>query len=149
MKYSIDTEFIDTPTCSALLSFAIVSESGVHRYFEFDYPADEVTPWLKEHVVPQLGVTHVSFQEAAESIRRFVRPSPTFYAYYGAYDWYWFCRLFGGFLEMPQDWPHVFTDFAHFVDEVPNIVGDEHHALNDARSLMRVVLEPRNLQVAR
>lgn len=29
MKYSLDTEFIDTSNCSALISLALVSEDGI------------------------------------------------------------------------------------------------------------------------
>lgn len=43
-RYAIDTddtEFIDTPTCSALISLAIADEIGESLYFEFDYPQHE------------------------------------------------------------------------------------------------------------
>lgn len=136
MKYAIDTEFIDTPTCSALISLAIVGEDDRSLYFEFDHPPDEINAWLKANVVPHLGIPHVSFQEAAQRIRMFVDRQPEFWAYYGAYDWYWFCRLFGGFMEMPPNWPHLFNELAHLRQDIPNVSGAEHHALNDVRSVM-------------
>lgn len=54
MRYAIDTEFIDTPSCSALISLAIVREDMVASYFEFSCPSEELTPWLKENVVIHL-----------------------------------------------------------------------------------------------
>jgi hypothetical protein len=137
VKYAIDTEFIDTPTCSALISLAIVAEDGRDLYFEFDHPQTEITPWLRENVVPYLGQPHVTFEAAAKLIEPFVGPGePEFWCHYGAYDWYWFCRLWGGFMLLPKHWPHLFRELAYLQQGVPNIAGVEHHALNDARSIM-------------
>lgn len=143
--YAIDAEFIDTPTCSALISFAIVGENGYWRYFEFDYPRNELTPWLRENVVPQLrGSPIYTFEDAAHHIKQLVTATgeePEFWAYYGAYDWYWFCRLFGGFMKMPEGWPMLFKEFAEIKTGILNVAGPEHHALNDARSLMVAMVE--------
>lgn len=141
MKYIIDTEFIDTATCSALISLAIVREDGAHRYFEFDYPVLEITPWLSENVLPSLGKTKVSFGVAALEIERFIGgDKPQFWAYYGAYDWYWFCRLWGGFMSMPQPhWPMLFREFAFIQQGVPDVAGAEHNALNDCRSILHAM----------
>lgn|SRR5690606_34343022 len=138
MKYVLDTEFIDTPTCSALISLAVLREDGEWRYFEFDYPKEELTPWLLENVVPHLTMEPpTTFAEAASDIAAFVgRDVPEFWCYYGAYDWYWFCRLWGGFLQMPKHWPHLFREFAYVQQGVPNIAGAEHNALNDCRSIL-------------
>jgi len=142
VRYAIDAEFIDTPTCSALISFAIVREDGAHRYFEFDYPAHEITPWLLENVLPQLGTSRTTFSLAAHSIQGFIgSDSPEFWCYYGAYDWYWFCRLWGGFMNMPKGWPILFKEFAEIKTGILNVAGEEHHALNDARSLMAAMIE--------
>src|SRR5581483_629380 len=141
-KFALDTEFIDTPNCSALISLALVAEDGRDYYAEFDYPKQHVTLWLKQNVVPQLHNDghHVSFKIAAEMIRKFVGGSkcapPEFWAYYAAYDWYWICRVFGGMMEMPEFYPHLCRDFAYVQQGIPNLFGPEHHALNDAKSLM-------------
>lgn len=139
MKYIIDTEFIDTPTCSELISLAIVREDGLSRYFEFVYDRSEITPWLAENVVPHLtgGETH-TFAGAALEILQFLEGDrrPEFWCYYGAYDWYFFCRLFGGFMQMPQHWPHLFREFAYIQQGVPDVAGAEHNALNDCRSIL-------------
>lgn len=141
MKYIIDTEFIDTPTCSALISLAIVNERGLYRYFEFEYPPTEITPWLAEHVLPQLGPPRdrTTIQRAAQEIMSFVGPHPEFWCYYGAYDWYWFCRLWGGFMQMPQEWPMLFNEFAMVQQSVPDVAGAQHHALNDCRSILEAM----------
>lgn len=142
MKYIIDSEFIDTPTCSTLISLAIVREDGAHRYFEFDYPEHEVTPWLRENVIAHLGKTRTTFAAASQSIERFIEGErPEFWAYYGAYDWYWFCRLWGGFMSMPQDreWPILCNEFAFIQQGVPDVAGAEHHALNDCRSVLHAM----------
>jgi 3' exoribonuclease, RNase T-like len=140
MKYALDTEFIDTPTCSTLISLALVAEDERSLYLEFDYPQDEISPWLQLHVVPLLTGKHVTFEQAARSIRRFVgggkSDRPEFWAYYAAHDWYWFCRVFGGIMELPEHYPHLCKDFAYLQQRVPNLYGPEHHALNDALSLM-------------
>jgi hypothetical protein len=143
MKFALDTEFIDTPTASACISLALVAADGRDLYVEFEYPKAEITPWLREHVVPMLGCEKVSFGQAAAQIREFVGGSkfdvPEFWAYYAAYDWYWFCRVFGGFIEMPEHYPHLVRDFAYIQRGVPAVAGREHHALNDARSLMHAM----------
>ena len=144
MKYALDTEFIDTPTCSALISLALVGEDSRELYLEFDYPETEITPWLAKNVTPLLSGVHVSLEEAARMIGSFVVGSsmypsmypPEFWAYFGTYDWYWFCRVHGGFMGMPQCYPHRFREFADHQRGVPAVCGPEHNALNDARALM-------------
>ena len=140
MKIAFDTEFIDTPSASQLISIGFEREDGATLYLETQYDPANLTPWLREHVVPLLSDERVSMVSAARYIRDFVGESkydpPEFWAYYGAYDWYWLCRIFGGMLNMPQSWPHLFREFAWYQRGVPDLFGPEHHALNDARSLM-------------
>ncbi len=141
MKYVVDTEFIDTPEHSELISLAIVREDNVSIYFEFEYPPEAITPWLAENVVPHLdGHKPLStFAEAANTIDHFMHldPKPEFWAYYGAYDWYWLCRVFGGFMKLPKQWGIVaFNDFAHMQRGVPDVAGAGHNAMNDARSIL-------------
>lgn len=142
MKYAVDCEFIDTPDYSDLISLAIAAEDGAAEYFEFDYPEEALTPWLRENVVPHLNGRKVQFWQAAERIKGFVGldPAPEFWCYYGAYDWYWLCRVFGGFMHLPRRWGIVaFHDFAHIQRGVPNTAGAEHNALADAISLMNAM----------
>jgi hypothetical protein len=140
MKYVVDTEFVDTPEHSELISLAVVNENGGSCYFEFEYPAEAITPWLAENVVPHLqgGQAVVSFETAAATIRDWIGADvPDFWCYYGAYDWYWFCRLFGGFMRLPEHWGIIaFNDFAHVQRGVPDVAGAGHNALNDAKSIL-------------
>jgi hypothetical protein len=80
-------------------------------------------------------------ERAATAVRAFVGRDrkPDFWCHYGAYDWYWFCRLFGGFMQMPPHWPHRFEEFACLQQEVTAVAGAEHNALNDAKSLMQAL----------
>lgn len=138
MKYVIDSEFIDTPTCSALISFAIVREDNAYRYFEFAFPEEELTPWLREHVVPHLSGERTTFAEAAKEIERFIGADrPEVWAYFGAYDWYWFCRLWGGMMHLPPTWPHRFNEVAHVA--LPEPAAVPHNALSDCHAILRAL----------
>lgn len=141
MKYTIDTEFIDTPTCSELISIGIASEDGRELYLEFEFPKSHLTAWLRENVVPHLkgGATVVTKTEAAEKIRAFIANTgfPEFWCYFGSYDWYWFCRLFGGLMSLPPSWPNLYYEFAHVGR--PDAIGNHHNALDDAKGLMAAV----------
>lgn len=146
MKYALDTEFIDTPQTSECISLALVAEDGRELYVEFPYTEAAITPWLAKNVVPLLNPdwdTKVSFAQAAQLIREFVGGSkfdpPEFWAYCAAYDWYWFSRVFGGFMELPDFYPMLCRDLAYFQQGLPNVSGPEHFALNDARSLMHAM----------
>lgn len=137
MRYAIDCEFIDTPKYSDLISLAIVREDMESRYFEFCFDEGHLTTWLKENVMPHLRGAKVTRLAAAEEVRSFIGgDQPEFWCYYGAYDWYWFCRLFGGFMEMPLLWPQRFKELAELQQGVPNVAGAEHDALADAKSIM-------------
>jgi len=138
MKYAIDCEFIDTPYCSALISLAIVNERMESRYFEFEYPEQFLTDWLQKNVVPNLTGHKTSFAEAAKQIEKFLEPNAEFWCYYGAYDWYWFCRLWGGFMAMPLP-ATAFHELAHLKTGICQ-TGNVHNALDDAKSVMIEVL---------
>lgn len=146
MIFTLDTEFIDTPTCSELISLGMVSQDKRELYLEFKYTESEITPWLQNNVVSQLsGVEHHQwrFEQAAIHIMDFIGGSkadpPKIWAYYSSYDWYWFCRIFGGMMGLPEFYPHRALDFANYQQGVPDLCGPPHHALNDAKSLMIMV----------
>jgi hypothetical protein len=79
-----------------------------------------------------------NFQRTADVLRGFIDNKPEFWAYYGAYDFFWFCRVFGGFMEFPREWGILtYHDFAHVSKTVDILPGEQvHNALSDARSLM-------------
>jgi hypothetical protein len=151
MKYAIDTEFIDTSSCSALISLAVVREDGAYRYYELEYPKDQLTPWLLENVIPHLEVQPGSALTVwdgalwapdgiAADLRGFINkaqdPHPEFWAYYATYDWYWLCRVMGGMMNLPDHWPNRPKEFADY-GKVEQHFLPKHHALADARSLMK------------
>jgi hypothetical protein len=153
MKYALDTEFIDTEVASHLISLAIVREDGEHRYFEFPFPRAAMTPWLNENVVPHLIQSQTgiiipaalwNFPLAASDLRTWINkqqdPHPEFWAYYNSYDWYWLCRVMGGMMNLPAHWPHRCKEFADR-GTVPQHFQPKHHALADARSLMKQMQE--------
>lgn len=87
---------------------------------------------LAQHVVPMLSGETVTMAMAANMIREFVGGSkfdpPEFWAYFASYDWYWFCRVFGGMMNLPDFYPHLARDFAYFQHGIPNVSGPEHFA---------------------
>ena len=105
------------------------------------HPRRELTPWLKKNVVPYLTGKTVAFKTAAAEIESFVGPRPQFWCYFGSYDWYWFCRLWGGLFHLPRRFPQLYVELAYFTRDVPDVFGPKHNALNDARSVMAVLLE--------
>jgi hypothetical protein len=143
VKYAIDTEFIDTPAGSELISLAVVREDGEYRYYEFDFDIGKADPWLKTYVLPHLikecGALY-TFGRAASELTAWINkhndPHPEFWAYYATHDWYWLCRDMGGMMRLPAHWPHRPKEFADY-GTVPAFFRPKHHALADARSLMK------------
>ncbi len=142
MKYALDTEFIDTPSCSSLISLAVVREDGEQRYYEFDFPRMEAPPFVLAHVIPHLeGPSRmVKFGQAAAELEAFFAkdPKPEVWAYCGAYDWYFFCRLWGGFMKMPPGFRPYCMEWAPRMAP-QDLFGPAHNALNDALSLMHAI----------
>jgi len=151
MIYTIDTEFVDTIHTSELISLAIVNETMDTRYFEFDFDDKTLTPWLQENVIPHLSGVRTTFFDAAEELISFVwNPQQAeFWAYYGAYDWYWLCRIFGGMMSVPEGWPRGYNELAYYTDYLPAVAGPEHHAENDAVSTMKRFKELRRSGLVR
>ncbi len=143
MRYALDTEFIDTPSCSALISLGIVGEDGRCKYFQFNYPRHEITPWLEKNVIANLNprLPTVIFSEAADGLIELMDGTkPQIWAYYGAYDWYWFCRIFGGLMNIPRQFENRYYEWKDKEwGPLKNTSGIPHNALNDARSLMQAM----------
>lgn len=138
MIYMLDSEFIDIPLASELISLAVVNERMETRYFEFDFDEKLLTPWLEENVVPQLSGKRTTFYDAAQELSAFIgNPwQAEFWAYYGAYDWYWLCRVFGGMMSLAEGWPRGYNELAYYTAGIPDVAGPAHHAENDAVSSM-------------
>ena len=125
-----DAEFTSLTREGALISMAFVSEGSHTFYAEFsDYPKDQVTPWVAEHVLSRLiyqsknshiekGKTHVSVKGNAKTVtREFCLWIKAFGAIeiYGdcpSYDWVFFCDLFGSALNIPESIYYIPFDLA-------------------------------------
>ena len=145
MHYALDTEFIDTPEGSHLISLGLASLDGRDLYLEFDYPEDKLTPWLNQNVVPHLTGNKVSFDVASKRIVEYCGPiqfrsKPKFWAMYGAYDWYWFCRIFGGMKQLPDWCPNKYVEATDYVGCFRMAqIDPQHNALTDAKALVRTL----------
>jgi len=159
MKIFFDTEFYDQGTRldseTHLISIGLVTEYGRELYIE-NASCDHETPkvfshdgglWMKEHVLSRLtnspGVL-VRSEDMAQKIVEFIGDEkPEFWAYFGAYDWVLFCKLFYGLLNLPKGWPHLFRELKWFMEEhgvSKSSLGcpkqdpaTQHHALHDAK----------------
>lgn len=130
--FYLDTEFIENDEGVTLLSLAIVSTTGNALYWhmpEIMISELEIPEWHQKHTIPYL--THDPFNKDTEHKTLWLACHPTkvhrwieefmekelkllnvdsslygvfFFTYFGAYDWYLFCRLFGGMLKLPGNW---------------------------------------------
>lgn len=144
MRYFFDTEFWDQGNKIDLISIGLVGEDGVTYYAEnwdFDWNAVPADHWLQANVRAHLegGTAARSMDAMADDLRDFCGDSPTFWAYYGAYDWVALCSIYGSMLDVPKGWPHRVRDIAE-LSEFTNVnpfrvlpqFTKKHHALNDA-----------------
>lgn len=149
MRYYLDTEFDENADRVCLISLALHAEDRRELYLvSTEVNPDACNPWVKQHVLPQLHAFPVDGSGPLEwfhlRIEDFLAqdPSPTFWGYYSAYDWFLFCRLWGGMLMMPKKFPNVCMDLkqladtllpeTRFKDVVPP-ASPAHNALADAR----------------
>ena len=145
MRYFFDTEFYERDSGVVLISIGVVADDHSEFYAEnarFDRTVT-TNQWIEDHVVPQLTGPKLDPYEIAHELCDFVKigehwRDTEFWAYYGAYDWYNLCKLFGGMLNLPPKWPWLFHELRTFLDEqgFPNFTqpdNESHNALNDAR----------------
>lgn len=172
MKYFFDTEFIEWAGGIDLVSIGIVSEDGDTFYAEStNFDERNADQWVKDNVLAKLewwgnenankGFCNSFSQQqpgntwktevfgtealiASELLAWIGNPStkPEFYAYYGAYDWVLFARLFGRLINLPKGFPMYVMDLKQMMDHerldsdwkrtvCPDPEG-EHNALADA-----------------
>jgi hypothetical protein len=174
MRYYLDTEFDEDKDHLVLLSFALRAADGRELYLvSTDFSTATCTPWVQANVLPHLHALAskgdlqaaylMSKDRFAEQIELFLcnDGSPEFWGYYCAYDWFLFCRLWGGILRMPNRFPKVCYDLEQLAgvllpgvsyksDNPPE--QPEHNALADARwndQLFRWILEKADAQAER
>ncbi len=145
MRFYLDTEFYEDGKTIDLISIALVREDGHNLYMaSTDAKLERVSPWLREHVLPQLPprsdtTTWKSRAEIRDAIVRFTEGTwPEFWAYYADYDWIAFCQLFGTMMELPAYMPRFCMDLKQLAvmkgnPTLPAQEGGEHNALEDAR----------------
>jgi hypothetical protein len=116
-RYFLDTEFIENEDAFALISLGLVCSDGREFYAELDdsqIPWESAGPWVLAHVRPNLH-EQVKWrkEDLASALEAFVaagESSPEFWAYYGDYDWVFFCRIFGAMIDLPRGWPKLCLD---------------------------------------
>lgn len=126
----LDTEFTGLQQSAQLISLALVSMDGQWFYAEFtDYDSESLSDWHKEHVLSNLllekGIQPDFAQGAGRSIRAntkdVVRTLQEWLAAFEkveiwadvlAYDWVFFCELFGGSLHLPKEIFYIPHDFS-------------------------------------
>ena len=158
MRYYLDTEFDETPERVVLISLALCAEDGRELYLiNREVDAADCNVWVRENVMPRLhdvdaphGVMLRSLHWFARQIEEFVDDgddSPEFLGYYCAYDWFLFCRLWGGMLAMPARFPKLCVDLKQLANTMrPGVrfkqyvspETPEHNALADARWNLRL-----------
>lgn len=149
MRYYLDTEFDETPDQLTLLSLALRAQDGRELYLvSSDFSSALCNSWVQENVITHLYALPASYvgprDTFREQIEAFVVNSdrPQFWGYYSAYDWFLFCRLWGGMLNMPTRFPKVCHDLKQLADTLlPGVSykdacppeSTHHNALADAR----------------
>ena len=143
MRYFFDTEFNEHAEGGIeLISIGIAAEDNRCFYAissEFTPPIHD--PWLMENVISQLAPTDA--RETLSQIRYHLHrwmekdENPVFYGYFSAYDWVVLCRLFGGMLNLPSNWPKYCYDLKQISMLLGDIrfpaqTKDKHNALQDA-----------------
>lgn len=178
MNYFFDTEFIEHAGGVELVSIGIVNEQGARFYREsIDFNPELADEWVRKNVFGKLNYNPfdkehriegyangvlASNKTIAEHILKFVGDDqePVFYAYYGAYDWVVFARLFGRLIDKPEHFPMYVMDIKQMMHErgltkewkqevCPDPEGS-HNALEDAmwnRDLFNAIVDWENEQL--
>ena len=126
MRVFFDSEFTGLHQQAALISLGLISEDGHTFYAEFnDYPVEQMSDWVAEHVVPYLQYSNLPCvtpplnlkSHGMKASRSAIRDAlgewlfqfdlVELWADYPAYDWVLLADLFGGSLELPQ---HIYRN---------------------------------------
>src|SRR5206468_1947389 len=75
--------------------------------------------WVKQNVLPHLPARSappwMDLPTLSDRLRQFIETeragqTAEFWAYFGAYDWVLFCRLFGSLVDLPDGWNAICFD---------------------------------------
>jgi hypothetical protein len=138
----LDTEFYCGGDILELISIAIVSDTGDEFYAENkDFNPSgfsENMAFIKKYVMPKLmpPEKRLAPQDIRQNLHLWLRQFNEYriWAYYGAYDWVVFCKIFGGLLKVPNNCPMRFWELDDIVTSRPAQDPEtKHHALADAK----------------
>jgi len=157
-----DSEFSSNdPYKGELLSVGMIDYVGNELYLEIDH-AGEVSPWVKENILPTLKQKKVSRKEAVREIEKFVgKGKPYLVSHVYLYDVVYLHKLFNSkdindlpFYWVPIDFPSILFGLGldpyslRKDDTLMRKVGVDlikfkhtHNALADARLLREVYLK--------
>lgn len=161
MRYFIDTERTDNGERFELLSIAVVCEDGREYYAAVEgFDPSAVTPWMVEHVLPQLPPPHDPLWRPRSQIRDELASFVTgddieFWSMCAWPDWSLVVRLFGRFEDIPDSWPMACWDLWQLeaalgvgrAERLPEPEG-VHNALVDARYHQRIYESLRRREAA-
>ena len=143
MKYFIDFEFYDREDvrkAPLFISVGVCSLDGREYYAESDYAlarCDEDN-WLTENVKPYLTGEGIDESMISKELEKFMVDPEEIWAWYGAYDYVCFCKLWGRMINLPEQFPMYFHEIQQVhggrgSNKLPKQSSVEHHALNDAK----------------
>lgn len=146
MRIFYDCEFLERGPGFPLelISIGLVTEDGRELYrANAELDLAKLTPWLREHVLPQLpppgDPAWRTRAQIAADVRRLVGEAiPELWGDCAAYDHVLFAQLFGDMTGWPHGWPYFTHELAQLREsvgnpELPKNEGRPHHALDDAR----------------
>lgn len=119
----IDTEFTSLNQQGSLISLGMLASDGSSFYAEFsDYEAQDLNDWIKQNVLVHLQFTEQpdGFKEIKDQMHWKLKGNKDFiqtelrqyltrfekvvcWLDYVAYDWVFFCELFGGSMNLPPE----------------------------------------------
>lgn len=147
MRWYLDTEFNTNAERTELISIGLLSEDervGLHLALNEGWSADDCDPWVVKNVLPFLPPRRqwVSRERARDAIKVTLQTlgCSAVVTYYGSFDWYLFCQLFGGMMSLPKGCPQYPLDIVQEMvrlhipkSSLPPQAGTAHNALEDAR----------------
>lgn len=147
----VDTEFYEDGSTIDLISIGAVRSDGDEFYaVNSDAKLHLVSPWVREHVLPQLPTYgDPVWQPRAQIAKGFsafmnARKGGTeaavheVWGYYSDYDWVAICQMYRAMIDLPNHFPRYCLD----LKQLSWMLGDprhpkqetgEHNALEDAR----------------
>lgn len=148
----VDTEFYENGSTIDLISIGAVRSDGVEFYaVNQDAKLDQVSDWVRQHVLPQLPAYGDPAWMPKGSIKReferFIKngkslteynPVSEVWGYYSDYDWVAICQLYGSMMGLPSGFPRYCLDLKQLSwmlgnPQHPKQKSGEHNALFDAR----------------